>query len=328
MAIPRTLYTCISEMKRFLTKITIFAVAAYLIALGLDAMISHGLAKSAGHPHQAWREIHSGNYASDIVIMGTSRALEHYDPAIIDSVTGLSSYNLGMGGYGINVELMKYRYYCHYNPQPKYIIYDVDQLPLVIDNAPHMHQSEQFLPLFYDDAIRSDLMNVGYSRVDAYIPMARYWGYQIVTKRGLLECLNLKYYCDFLSYKGHTPDPDPWDASRLQFSDSIPSHVDADAKTMFVNFLQECRESGVQLIFVTSPVYYRYVEMSPDWNQYVAWYDSIGVANNIPYLNYMDYPICKDSTMFNAGVHLTPEGTKIRSEILSNDLNERNIVEK
>ena len=315
-------------MKRFLTKIAFFAVAAYLIALGLYAMISHGLANSVGHPHQAWREIRSGDYASDIVIMGTSRALEHYDPDVIDSVTGLSSYNLGMGGYGINVELMKYRYYCRYNLQPKYIIYDVDYVPLVINHAPHMHQSEQFLPLFYDGAIRKDLMDVGYSWIDAYVPMARYWGYQTQSKRGLLEGLNLKHYCDYPSFKGHMPDPDPWDASRLQFADSIPSNVNEDAKTMFLNFVQECRESGVQLIFATSPVYYRYVEMSPDWNRYIAWFDSIAQANDLSYLNYMNDPLCKDSTMFNAGVHLTPEGTTVWSEILSKDLLKAQIIEK
>lgn len=315
-------------MKRFITKIAIFFVAAYLIALGLDAMISHGLASSAGYPHQVWKEISSGDYASDIVIMGTSRALEHYDPAIIDSVTGLQSYNLGMGGYGINVQLLKYRYYCHYNHQPKYIFYDVDQLLLKIDNAPHQHQSEQFLPLFYDGAIRKDLMNVGYSWVNACIPMVRYWGYQTHNKRGLFECLDIKNYCELPSYKGHVPDPDDWDSSRLQFTDSIPSNLDEEAKVLFTTFVQECRESGVQLIFVTSPVYCRYVEMSPDWNKYVAWYDSIATANDIPYLNYMNHPICHDSTMFNAGVHLTPQGTKIWSATLSNDLMNAHLLEK
>ena len=307
-------------MKRFLTKIAIFAVAAYLLALGLDAMISHGLANSAGHPHQAWREIRSGNYPAEIIIMGTSRALEHYDPAVIDSITGLQSYNLGMGGYGINVELMKYRYYCHYNPQPRYIIYDVDYVPLVINHAPHMHQSEQFLPLFYDRAVRKKLIKVGYSWVDAYVPMARYWGYQTQSKRGIMESIGIKHYCDYPSFKGHMPDPDLWDASRLQFKDSLPSHVDDEAKEQFLNFVQDCQESGVQLIFVTSPVYYRYVEISPDWNRYIAWFDSIAIANDIPHLNYMDDPICRNSKMFNAGVHLTPDGTKIWSEILSKDL--------
>lgn len=313
-------------MKQFLTKIAIFIVAAYLIALGLDVMISCGQANSAGYPQQVWREIRTGNYTSDIVIMGTSRALEHYDPYVIDSITGLQTYNLGMGGYGINVELMKYRYYCHYNPRPKYIIYDVDYVPLKINYAPHMHQSEQFLPLFYDGAIRRDLMNVGYSWVDAYIPMARYWGYQIVNKRGLLEFLNLHHYCDYPSYRGHMPDPDLWDASRLHFPDSIPSYVNKDAMIIFEDFVQECKESGIQLIFVTSPVYYQYVEMSPDWNQYVAWFDSIAQSNSVPYLNYTEYSICTDSTMFNAGFHLTPEATEIWSEMLSNDLIRKKLI--
>lgn len=315
-------------MKRFVTNIAIYLVAAYLTAFGLDAMISHGLANSAGHPHQAWREMRSGDYPADILIMGTSRALEHYDPLIIDSITGKQSYNLGMGGYGINVQLMKYRYYCHYNPRPKYLIYDVDQLLLTIDTAVHQHQSEQFLPLFYDGAIRKDLMGVGYSWIDAYVPMERYWGYQIHSKRGILECVNLKHYCDYPSFKGHVPDPDPWDFSRSHFADSIPSDVSEEAKMIFINFVQECGKSGVQMIFVTSPVYYRYEEMSVDWNRYIAWYDSIAQANDIPYLNYMDYLICRDSTMFNAGVHLTPDGAKIWSEMLSNDLINDRIIHK
>lgn len=314
-------------MKRFITKIAIFLVAAYLLALGLDMMISRGLFNTQAHPYQTWREIRSGNFASDIVIIGTSRALEHYDPAVIDSITGLSSYNLGMGGYGINVELMKYRYYLRYNSMPRYIIYDIDQLPLRINAIPHQAQSEQFLPLFYEGAIRSDLVHAGYLWADAYVPMARDWGYQIVNKRGVLECLALKHYHDYTSYKGHTPDPDPWDPSRLHFTDSIPSRVDNEAKSMLVNFVQECLESGGQLIFVTSPVYYSYVEWSPLWNQEIAWIDSVAKANDIPYLNYMDHPTCRDSTWFNAGVHLTPEGTKQWSEMLSKDLMNNGLLE-
>ena len=307
-------------MKRFISKITIFAVTAYLIALGLDVMISHGLTETDGYPHQVWREMQSGNYSADVVIMGTSRALEHYDPQVIDSITGVQSYNLGIGGYGINVQLMKYHYYCYYNLNPQYVIYDVDQLLFSINQAPHMHQSEQFLPLFYDITVRDDLMRIGYSWIDAYIPMVRYWGYQIHSKRGLLECVGLKHYCDYPSYKGHMPDPDPWDVSRLHYSNRISPHVDDEAMIMFEEFVRECSEKGIKLIFVTSPVYYRYVESSPDWNKQITWFDSLAQMYNIPRLNYIEHPICHDSTMFNAGVHLTPMGTKTWSERLSKDL--------
>lgn len=315
-------------MKRFLIKIAIFAVAAYIFALGIDYVISSGLGNAAGHPYQAWREIRSGNYPADIIIMGTSRALEHYDPYVIDSITGLQSYNLGMGGYSVNIELMKYRYYRHYNPQPRYIIYDVDKILLTIDTAVHQHQSEQFLPLFYDGAIRKDLMDVGYSWTDAYIPMARYWGFQTYAKRGLLEYFNLKHYCDYPSYKGHIPDPDEWDPSRLHIKDSVQMRVDKEAMEMFEAFVRECQDENVQLIFVTSPVYYTYVDMSPEMDRYILWFDSIAQANNIPYLNYMNDPMYQDSTIFNAGVHLTPEGTKIWSEILSNDLMNAHLLEE
>ena len=314
-------------MKRFITKITIFSILVYVLALGLDYMISRGLTNTYGHPFQAWKEMRSGDYPADIIIMGTSRALEHYDPHIMDSITGLQSFNLGMGGYSINIELMKYRYYLRYNPQPKYIIYDVDMILLTIDTAVHQHQSEQFLPLFWDGAIRKDLRNVGYSWIDAYIPMARYWGYQTQNKRGLFESLNLKHYYDYPSYKGYTADAVDWDPTRLFPKDSIYTRIDIDAINMFEAFVDECNTNGIQLIFVTSPVFYTTVEMAPDWNRYIAWYDSIAEANNIPYLNYMDHPICRDSTYFNAGVHLTPEGSKMFSIMLSNDLLEKQVIE-
>ena len=108
----------------------------------------------------------------------------------------------------------------------------------------------------------------------------------------------------------------------MQFTDSISAQVDEEAKVLFETFVKECRGGGVQMIFITSPVYYRYVEMSPDWHRYIAWYDSIAQANDIPYLNYTDYPMCRDSMLFNAGVHLTPHGTKIWSKILGDDLKE------
>ena len=151
--------------------------------------------------------------------------------------------------------------------------------------------------------------------------MARYWGYQTQNKRGLFEIFNIKHYCDYPSYRGHIPDPvTEWDPRRLHFTDSTSLQVDKEAQKMFENFVKECRENDIKLIFVTSPVYYSVVEMSQTWNQYINYFDSIAQANGIPYLNYMENSICCDSTMFNSGAHLTHEGTKIFSTMLAEDL--------
>ncbi|KGI59780.1 hypothetical protein [Prevotella sp. S7 MS 2] len=65
------------------------------------------------------------NYVkSDIVILGSSRALHHYVPPIISDSTGLSCYNCGLGGQGIIyhyalLRAMSQRYI------PKMIIYEL-----------------------------------------------------------------------------------------------------------------------------------------------------------------------------------------------------------
>ena len=40
----------------------------------------------------------------------------------------------------------------------------------------------------------------------------------------------------------------------------------------------------------------------------------------------MNHSICQDSTMLNAGVHLTPDGAKSWSVMLSNDLMNANLL--
>ena len=99
-------------MKRFVIKISIFLAVVYAAAWGLDYSISKGLYSMEDNRFISWSEILGGEINADQVIMGNSRALSHFEPWTIDSISGLSAYNLGLGGYPINVELMKYNLYC------------------------------------------------------------------------------------------------------------------------------------------------------------------------------------------------------------------------
>jgi len=308
-------------MKRFILKIAIWAVALYTLAWALDYVISTGQTMLNGYPQQTWREIRSGEMDADVVILGTSRGLEHYDPYILDSVTNHRFYNLGMGGYAVNNGLMKYHCYCRHNPQPKYVLVDVDHIWFHLDKAWHEHQSEQYLPLFYEKELRADLLTMGYSWTDAYIPLYRYWGYQTHIKRGLFTCLHLSNYCDIPAYKGHAPDPGSWSMDNLQFKDSIPGTMQVEGQQLFEKFLQECHDDSVQVILATSPRYYRCTEMTTHRAEEQKYIDSLCQQYNLPYLDYATaYWLCKDSMFFNAGVHLTPEGTKIFSNEFSDSL--------
>ena len=117
-------------MKRFLIKTTIFFAIIYAMAWGLDYTISRGLYKMDDYRFISWREMLSGDINADVVILGNSRALSHFEPWTIDSICNLSAYNLGIGGYPINVELMKYNCYLQCNSKPRYIIHQVDYMTM------------------------------------------------------------------------------------------------------------------------------------------------------------------------------------------------------
>lgn len=314
-------------MKRFLIKIAIFSVVVYGLAWGLDYILCVGQGKESGYPFQPWTEIRNHAFDCDGVIMGTSRGLEHYNPAIIDSITGHSFYNLGMGGYGINLEMMKYRYYCRYNPKPKYIIWDINYITMSIDFAKQNHQSEQYFPLIYDKQMPKELRQVGYSAIDVYSPLVRWWGYQTQIKRAIFEFFRISHHTEYASYKGFTPDPGSWNPKSLHFTDSVSGEMSAEAKVLLETTLHEWKEDGIQIILANSPTYHSFYLMNQRRVEDKQYFDSLANSLGIPYLDYSeDYWICTDSTFFNAGVHLTPEGTDIYSAEFAKNLEELGLV--
>lgn len=310
-------------MKRFIIKISIFLAVVYAAAWGLDSTISKGLYEMDDYRFISWREIISGEINADMVIMGNSRALSHFEPWTIDSVCGLNSYNIGLGGYPINVEQMKYNLYCAHNVRPKYIVQQVDYYTLKILSAPHQHQSEQFLPLVYDLSIRPDLKRIGYTWKDLYIPLYRYWGYQMVIKNGLLERLGIKHYITDPSRLGHHYERGQWDGTELAKMDTIHAAMDTSAIRLFEEYLQQCDHDGIKVILVNSPTYVGANQKTNGLENIDAYFDSIASAYNTVYWNYnVDYPLCNDTANFCVSVHMNPEATHHFSIDFANDLKE------
>ena len=297
-------------MKKFLIKIAIFAVVLYGLAWGLDYMVSKGLYRMDDYRFMSWREIEEGNINADILIMGNSRALSHFEPWTIDSITGMSCYNIGLGGYPINVEVMKYNYYRLHNAKPKLIILQADYLTLRCLSAPHQHQSEQFLPLIYDAPMRDELKRVGYDVIDIYIPMARYWGYQMVVMQGLSEFIGIRHHVDRPSRQGLFYETGPWDGVELAKMDTIHASMDEDGKAFFEQFMQRYADEDIRVILVNSPTYIGATSKTVGLDAVNAYFDSIASAYNTVYWNYSEnYELCNDTANFVVSVHMNPPAT-------------------
>lgn len=296
-------------MKKFLIKIAIFAVVLYGLAWGLDYAISKGLYQMDDYRFISWREMQRGNINADILYVGNSRALSHFEPWTIDSICGTTSYNLGIGGYAIMVSVLKYQYYRLYNEKPKIIIQQADLGTILNDSAPHRHQSEQFLPLIYDRRMHKELRRVGYTILDIYCPLYRYWGYQVVIKQGLLECMGIKHYICDSSRQGFHYERGEWNGSELAKLDTIYARINPAGRLRFESYMRQCYEEGIKVILVNTPTYIGATNKMVGLEQIDAYFDSIASEYNTVYWNYTYDEICNDTTNFVVSVHMNPRAT-------------------
>lgn len=317
-------------MKKFIKNIVVFSLLVLTCAVGLDIMISFGLRKTDCYRYQTFNDIFKNNLNYDVLYMGNSRGFSHFNPKIIDSICHVNSYSLGLGGYPINVQIAEYHCYKAHNGTPKLIVQQVDFVTLTImDDIRHQHDSERFFPTIYDKYTRKELKNLGYGFMELYCPLYRYFGYQKVIKDGLLEFLKVKHNIDRPAYKGFSPEKGSWDGTNVAMMDSIECNFDENAKTMFEDYLAECKKDGVYVLLVNSPVYSPTTKKVKNMNEVNEYYDNIAKRFRYKYLNYTEnYKLCDDTSNFCVSVHLNSEATDRFSTDFAHDLDSLGIINK
>ena len=309
-------------MRKFLIKSLGFGVLVLLVAVMLDMMISFGLRKTDCYRYQTFSDIFKGNMNCDVLYMGNSRGFSHFNPRIIDSICGVNSYSLGLGGYPINAQIATYHCYKAHNGTPRLIVQQVDFVTLsIMQDIRHQHDSERFFPTVYDPIMRKELKNMGYGFMELYCPIYRYFGYQKVIKDGLLEFLKVKHYIERPAYKGFSPEKGKWDGTNVAAMDSITSALDKEAIALFENYLDECEKDGVYVLLVNSPVYAPTTKKVKNMDEVNNYFENVADRFDYKYLNYTEnYDLCNDTLNFCVSVHLNPEATDKFSTDFAHDL--------
>src|SRR6185503_19432905 len=76
----------------------LFVAGGMASALVLQAILIRGLARAEEGNVGIMNHVMRGDIDAEVVISGSSRAMYHYDPEVIESVTGLRSFNIGRNG--------------------------------------------------------------------------------------------------------------------------------------------------------------------------------------------------------------------------------------
>lgn len=308
-------------MKRFLMKVAVFALWVFVGAWGLDYIICRGILKMDEARFQDYAAMVEGNANSEIVILGSSRAKHHYNPAIIDSVCQTSSFNFGIGGYPFNMFVLKYKLYREHNSKPSLVILNVEIGTMEhATDVRNRHQSEQFFPLIYDKQMRSELRKVGYGFKELNIPMYRMFGHYTIIKDGLLSFIGVKHVKD-RTFKGFFPLRTAWDGTELRKMEPKKVDIDPAAVRDMEQFLSECKAEGIEVVLVNSPLYVKGHKVYTNYEEGDSLFRHEATLFGYKYWDYNTLcDINLDSNNFVHATHLNEDAANSFTTILCDSL--------
>lgn len=306
-------------MTHFLKKICLFLTIWFFICIATDFIVTSIIRHSKTRIIVVWEDIVKSTINADIIVLGSSRADCGYNPVIIEKKIGKRCYNLAMYGKTVDMDFLRYNLYKQYTPnKPNIILWDVFHNTFCYSGR---WMDEQFTPyIFYKDvwnSICNERHKYCYS--DRFIPLLRYW-----KRKGIFQYA-LHNTFDTCVYNGYCARSYLWDQHTLADlevieDNSIYCSYNDNLINSFNNKLIEIKKDSINVILVYSPLYFDGQSKIKDLDNLVSFYSQLAEKNDCVFLNYLDHPICKDSTLFHNAEHLNSSGADVFSELLAHDL--------
>ncbi|MEA3451829.1 MAG: hypothetical protein U9Q83_07980 [Bacteroidota bacterium] len=315
-------------MSRFLKKILFTTLIFICILYVVQVIVDTGLKKVEYNKYHDWNLAFKGTISSEIIILGTSRAWVHYDPQIIENVTGLTCYNLGLDASNLLIQQAKWNVYKANNKLPEIIVQNIDLNTLTISD--NIGYKDQYLPYLNYNEIYKPLSEADNNLwKDRWIPLYKYHGYVPNVLLGISSFLNLteRKYDKYKGYKGHEQE---WNKDFEKFKktqDNNQIHYNnkqfSKGFALLDSLINECKKNNITLILSWSPQYYKLIKMQePKRTEIKKTLQKISENNtNVEFWDYSEDSLNLSKEYFYNSMHLNKIGAEIFSKKFSVKLN-------
>lgn len=306
-------------MRTFIIRGAAFLAIIFALLLGLTALTDAGLRRTGQDDYIVWNELISGAASSNIIINGNSHAASQIDPLIIGETLGCKAFNIGLDGQDLDLQLMRYATYRHYNKKPRAIIQVMDFHTLKASTR--LLNRPQYLPYLSEDNVYHDLHPIGISFWDRYLPILKYRGLRPIISLGINEYFGRGHVQSARS-RGFLPRNLPWDAAVDTFIKyehyyfaslgCSPSMIDTARRYLATN-----RQEGIRTIIITAPQYYAYTAHFPNRRFYWACIAQEAQKYGAVFLNFQEDELSFDKGNFSNATHLNAHGSMLFSQKLA-----------
>lgn len=293
-------------MKKLIAKSTLFIVLVFIIDF-LSGSIFTFLRLHAIGGDTKRNEYIVNKLNDDILIFGSSRAIHHYDPRIIEDSLDMTCYNCGNDGMGIILFYARYKQITE-RYIPKLILYDVTSGFDIQsgDNSKYLSWSRPYYDQSGVDSIFWKIDNL--ERIKMISNMYRYNSKILQMVADNLTPLRI----DFKGYRPHTGimEHEP------RIEQKVSSKVTYDKIKIYYleKLIKECKNK-TKLVFLISPFYKGDSTAIKDYIPLIELCDKY----KIPLLDYYsDSEISITKKYFQDSYHLNHTGVlKYNKKIIS-----------
>lgn len=288
-------------VRRFLTHIVCFLCVGFIIAMVTDNVATERYRSMDHRGFVIWQDIFNDSINADVVYLGSSRAADHYQPVIIDSILNIRSYNLGQYGKAIPDDIVRYHILRKYTSKvPGIVVWDLYFSSFVTANP---FNDEQYAPFIDNDDLWAELQsqNLHFNYFDRHVPLLRYW------KRGMFPNYDILPN----PTRGFVYNRAEWNPSELRKLLENPNKctIEDDVVKKFRKTVGEIKSNGSEVILVFSPMYCLGQQCITNLSEVVDTIRTVADEYNCRFINFLNSPICDDSTYFKNAMHLSEKGT-------------------
>ena len=293
-------------------KIVSFFCLVMALAWLTDRLINEGLRKIQVSGFGVWNNIVEGKINAEIVVLGSSRALTHYDPRIIQERTGRTAYNIGLNGSQTDMQVARFKTYLQHNKKPTLLIFNLDLFSFQVTHG-GAYDPGQYLPYLNETDLYYALerINTEWWKTKA-IPL---YGYAVEDLRftwilGAISWLKSNSVEDhFLGFK---PRATQWTGDFERFKAMNPNgiHFDIEPEGLkqMEELLQLCQQQGIKVLLVYSPEYREIQALTNNRPEVFAKFDDLSKKFRAPVWDYSASPISSRKEYFYNSQHLNADG--------------------
>jgi hypothetical protein len=290
---------------------------------GTDAIVSHGLRQVRTGTFGVWNRIVRGTIGADLVVSGSSRALNHYDPRVLARATGLTAFNIGLNGSQTDMQLARLRVYLRRNRRPRLVIHNLDHFSLQVSPG-EVFDPAQYLPYLDEPALRDALLHIDRDAWKWRLPL---YGYAV-------EDVRFTWLKGLAAAIGWQPDEDHADGflpQRRDWSDEFerwraraPAGTHVPVQPAGVAALQQlmrlCGDMEVPLLLVYSPEYVAAQQQTLNRDLIFARFAEMAQRHGAELWDYSDHPLSGQARGFVNSQHLNAAGAQAFSQELGTRL--------